>query len=137
MVIVPKKTPRRNRRKSRRKSRARDREILRQRRRKILNRIKNQPAPERGVPMITPANIHSEIGARVHALSAGGIGAMVLLARNTGLISLIDSDLHLLTRHLPYHESDHVLNIALNIIAGGRCLEHIERRRNDAVFLDA
>jgi Transposase DDE domain group 1 len=137
MVIVPKKTPRRNRRKSRRKSRARDREILRQRRRKILDRIKNQPAPERDVPMITAANIHYELGERVHGLSDGGIGAMVLPARNTGLISLIDSDLHLLKRHLPYHESDHVLNIALNIIAGGRCLEHIERRRNDAVFLDA
>jgi hypothetical protein len=88
MVIVPKKTPRRNRRKSRRKSRARDREILRQRRRKILNRIKNQPAPERDVPMITAANIHYELGERVHGLSDGGIGAMVLLARNTGLISV-------------------------------------------------
>jgi hypothetical protein len=29
------------------------------------------------------------------------------------------------------------LNIALNILAGGRRLEHIELRRNDAVFLDA
>ncbi len=39
--------------------------------------------------------------------------------------------------HLPYHESDHVLNIAYNLLAGGRCLDHIELRRNDEVFLDA
>jgi len=133
MVIVPKKIPRRKRR----KSRERNRELLRQRQRKILLRIKNQPAPEREVPMIAASNIHYELGQRVHGFSAGGIGAMVLLARTTGLISAIDVDLHLLKRHLPYHESDHVLNIAFNILAGGRCLEHIELRRNDAAFLDA
>ncbi len=52
---------------------------------------------------------------------------MVLLTRNTGLISLIDFDLHILERYLPYHESDDVLNIALNIIAGGCCLDRSER----------
>jgi Transposase DDE domain group 1 len=133
MMIVPKKIPRRKRRKSRERHRA----LLRQRRRKILTRIKNQPAAEREVPMIAATNIHYELGQRVHGFSAGGIGAMVLLARNTGLIAAIDTQLHLLKRHLPYHESDHVLNIALNIVAGGRHLEHIELRRNDAVFLDA
>ena len=133
MVIVPRKTPRRKRSKSRDRNRA----LLRQRRRRILNRIKNQPAPERDVPMITASNIHYELGQRVHGLSAGGIGAMLLLARSTGLISAIDAKLHLLKRHLPYHESDHVLNIAFNILAGGRHLEHIELRRNDAVYLDA
>ena len=62
---------------------------------------------------------------------------MILLARKTGLIADIDPNLHLLKRHLPYHESDHVLNIAFNILAGGDRLEHIELRRNDAVYLDA
>ncbi len=37
----------------------------------------------------------------------------------------------------PYHESDHVLNIALNLLAGGRRIEHLELRRNDEVYLDA
>ncbi len=41
-----------------------------------------------------------------------------------------------LKRHLPDHESDHVLNIAFNILAGGQRLEHIELRRNDEVYLD-
>ena len=39
--------------------------------------------------------------------------------------------------HLPYHDSDHVLNIAYNLLAGGTCLEHLELRRNDEAYLDA
>src|SRR4051812_48215142 len=87
--------------------------------------------------MIAATNIHYEIAQRAQGLAPGGIGAMLLLARTTGLVRDIDRDLQLLKRHLPYHESDHVLNIALNILAGGQCLEHIERRRNDEAYLDA
>src|SRR5262249_59906378 len=64
-------------------------------------------------------------------------GAMLLLAQRTGLIAAIDHDLHLLKVHLPYHESDHVLNLAFNILAGGRRIEHLERLRNDEVYLNA
>jgi len=42
-----------------------------------------------------------------------------------------------LKRHLPYFESDHVLNITYNIICNGDCLEDLERLRNDEVYLDA
>jgi len=38
--------------------------------------------------------------------------------------------------HLPYHESDHVLNIAYNIVVGGVRLEDIEQRRQDETFLN-
>jgi hypothetical protein len=38
---------------------------------------------------------------------------------------------------LPYHESDHVLNIAYNLLAGGHCLEDIELLRNDEAWLNA
>jgi hypothetical protein len=87
--------------------------------------------------MITADNIRYELDGRARGLAAGGIGAMLLVARRTGLVDEIDQNLHLLKRHLPYHESDHVLNIALNILAGGRKLEHLELRRNDEVYLDA
>jgi DDE family transposase len=87
--------------------------------------------------MMTAANIHYEMAERVQGLSAGGIGATLLLARTTGLIDQIDRNLHLLKRHLPYHESDHVLNIAFNIMAGGEVIEHLELRRNDEVYLNA
>lgn len=87
--------------------------------------------------MMTAANIHYEYAGRVRGLCSGGIGATFLLAQKTGLVNEIDSNLHLLKRHLPYHESDHVLNIAFNIVAGGKRIEHLELRRNDEVYLDA
>jgi len=87
--------------------------------------------------MLDADTIHYELADRARGIAAGGIGAMLLLARRTGLVADIDRRLHLLKRHLPYHESDHVLNIAFNILAGGRRLEHLELRRNDEVYLDA
>src|SRR5207245_4346859 len=99
--------------------------------------IENKPGVERPQPMMAASNIHYEIAEKVRAIAPGGIGAMHLLARKLGLIEGIDRDLHLLKRHLPYHESDHVLNIAYNLLSGGSRLEHIEVRRNDEVFLDA
>ena len=88
-------------------------------------------------PMITASNIDYEIADRTHAIAAGGIGAMHLVAKKLGLVESIDRKLHLLKVHLPYHESDHVLNIAYNLLAGGACLEHLELRRNDEVYLDS
>ena len=38
----------------------------------------------------------------------------------------IDSRLHVLKKHLPYHESDHVLNLANNALLDGVRLEDIE-----------
>jgi hypothetical protein len=87
--------------------------------------------------MMTASNIHYEISDRTRAISPGGIGAIHLLARKVGLIDDIDRHLHLLKRHQPYHESDHVLNIAYNLLAGGSRIEHLEVRRNDEVYLDA
>jgi hypothetical protein len=95
------------------------------------------PDRKRDQLMITAINIHSELADRVQGLSAGGIGAMLLLARRIGLIRDLDHNLHVLKCHVPDHESDHVLNIAFNILAGGQRLEHIELRRNDVVYLDA
>jgi hypothetical protein len=110
---------------------------LNRRKRRITRRIENKPGVERHQPMMAASDIRYEIADRVRGIAPGGIGAIHLLARKTGLIEDIDRDLHLLKRHLPYHESDHVLNIAYNLLAGGSRLEHIEVRRNDEVFLDA
>lgn len=88
-------------------------------------------------PMITASNIDYEIAGRTRAVAAGGLGAMQLVAKKLGLAAAIDGRLQLLKIHLPYHESDHVLNIAYNLLAGGECLEHLEWRRNDEVYLDA
>ena len=76
--------------------------------------------------MLTACNIQYEIAERTRAVTPGGIGAMHLMARKLGLIDAIDRQLHLLKVHLPYHESDHVLNIAYNLLAGGTCLEQLK-----------
>ncbi len=110
---------------------------LNRRKRRILRRIENKPGVERHQPMWTASNIHYEISDRVRAVAPGGIGAIHLLAQKLGLVRDINDDLHLLKRHLPYFESGHVLNIAYNLLAGGRRLEHLEVRRNDEVYLDA
>jgi hypothetical protein len=87
--------------------------------------------------MFTARNIRYEMADRDRAISHGGIGAVQLLARKVGLIDAIDRDVHLLKVHLPYHESDHVLNIAYNVLCDGRCLQDLETLRNDEVYLDA
>jgi hypothetical protein len=87
--------------------------------------------------MFQGRNIRYEGSDRVRGLGAGGIGAMHLLAQRTGLTAAIDERLRLLKVHQPYHESDHVLNIAYNILCGGKTLEDLEQRRQDEVYLNA
>jgi len=88
--------------------------------------------------MFTASNIQYEISGRERGMAHGGIGAMHTLARRLGLIDAIDRYLVVFEiLHLPYHESDHVLNFAYNSLCGGTCLEDIELRRNDEAFLDA
>lgn len=104
---------------------------------RISRRLRRRNYPDQPRPMFTASNIHYDWSDRDRGLAAGGIGAIHLMARRIGLIDAIDRDLELLKKHLPYHESDHVLNIAYNILAGGTCLEDLELRRNDEVYLNA
>ena len=87
--------------------------------------------------MMTAANIRYEIADRTRATAHGGIGAIHLLVRKLGLDQVINAHLGRLKIHLPYHDSDHVLNIAYNLLAGGACLEHLELLRSDEAYLDA
>ena len=87
--------------------------------------------------MYRASNIQYEHSDRVRGLASGGIGAMHRLAQHTGLVDAIDRHVEVLKVHLPYHESDHVLGIAYNVLCGGTCLQDIELRRQDEVYLDA
>ncbi|MCP4098288.1 MAG: IS1380 family transposase [Planctomycetaceae bacterium] len=90
-----------------------------------------------GGPVLQDVNSRYEIGERAQGIGCGGIGAIHKMVSKVGLVKEIDSRLHLLKFHVPYHESDHVLNIAYNLMCGGRVLEDIEQRRNDPAFLAA
>jgi hypothetical protein len=113
------------------------RKIIRNRKRRIERRLdpkkawSNQPEP-----MMTASNIHYEMSEKTRAINCGGIGAIHTMVNKIGLREEIDSRLHLLKRHLPYHESDHVLNLAYNAMLDGVRLQDIELRRNNEAFLD-
>jgi hypothetical protein len=111
-------------------------QILASRKRRIARRIRHDHRPSE-VPVMAASNIHYELSTRDRGIAVGGIGAIHLLAKSSGLIDAIDRRLHLLKVHLPYHESDHVLAIAYNILSGGTCLEDLETIRQNEVFLDA
>jgi len=112
------------------------RKRLIERKRRIGRRLRETQWPDQARPMLAARNIRYEVAERARGVACGGIGAMHLVALRTGLVDAIDRRLVLLKRHLPYHESDHVLNIAYNILAGGTCLEDLERLRTDEAYMD-
>ena len=87
--------------------------------------------------MYRATNVQYDLADRVRALETGGIGAIHRLATQTGLVEAIDRRVRVLRLHLPYHESDHVLGLAYNALCGGTCLQDIELRRQNEVYLDA
>jgi len=111
--------------------------LLRNRKQRIERRLGLKNWEDQARPMLKATNIHYEMAPRVQGINCGGIGAMHLLVQRLGLVEDLDRSLELLKVHLPYHESDHVLNLAYNILAGGQRLEDLELRRQDENFLNA
>ncbi len=83
---------------------------LRRSKQRIEHRLRDRDWAPQDQPMLTGKNIHYEMSSRDRAIPAGGIGAMQLMAQRLGLAKEIDEKLPLLKVHLPYLESDHVLN---------------------------
>lgn len=116
---------------------------LSKRKRKILrrldkaNRTKYRKAAENAPPVFATGGLKYELSDRAQGVGQGGIPMMVSLSQRLGLTDAIDRRLKLLKFHLPYHESDHVMNFVINALCGGTCLEDIELRRNDENFLNA
>jgi hypothetical protein len=87
--------------------------------------------------MLASGRVDYEIGGGAEATCFGGIAAVHRLATKIALPEVIDDRVQLLKVHLPYHESDHVLNMAYNVLCGGTRLEDIERLRHDTAYLNA
>jgi hypothetical protein len=114
-----------------------DHKNLNRRKKKIEKRLERRNWEDQPRPMFQGSNVHYEVDGRNKGIAQGGIGVLHRLAKQLGLVKAINQNLHLLKRHLPYHESDHVLNLAYNILAGGSRLEDIELRRRDEAWMDA
>ena len=109
----------------------------RKRKRRIERRLEPRDWPAQDEPMFRASNVHYDVADRTRAMAYGGIGVIHQMCRQIGLIDAIDERLHLLQKHLPYSESDHVLNIGFNALCGGSCLEDLELLRNDEAYMDA
>ena len=116
---------------------AKIRRQLAHRKRRIQRRLDKANVEDCRRPVFTAPDIRYEIADRTRAVGSGGIGTLHALARQVGLIDAIDRRLHLLPFPFPYRESDHVLTFAYNALCDGTCLQDLELRRHDEVFLDA
>src|SRR5947209_2254867 len=112
------------------------RQRLRNCKRRIQHRLRKKQWLDQRQRMFRDHNIHYDIADKTRALHCGGIGVFHLLVTQLGLADAIDNDLHLLKLHVPYFESDHILNLTYNILAGGTCLQDLERLRNNETYLD-
>ncbi|PYI82599.1 MAG: IS1380 family transposase [Verrucomicrobia bacterium] len=115
----------------------RNHKILQRDKRNLEKRLERKHFDDQPEPMFKDANIGYVIAERTRAIGYGGIGAIHKLVCRLKLNRAIDRDVELLKFHVPYHESDHVLNIAYNVISGGLCLEDIEKLRNDESYMNA
>lgn len=113
---------------------------LEREKRKILDRlaplIGGKEPKKPGCAEFDAPRAKYELADRVRAVACGGLPAMHDLVRRIGLPQAIDEQLGILKRARPYRDSDHILNIAYNVLCGGHVLDDIEIRRNDAAFLD-
>ncbi|MEM7605523.1 MAG: IS1380 family transposase [Myxococcota bacterium] len=73
---------------------------------------------------------------RVDATPYGGVGLAQRMAERSGLMEAIGRKVRVLKQRQPYSEADHVMNIALNALCGGTCLEDLKRRKHDAAYLE-
>ena len=87
--------------------------------------------------MICPCHTKLELAEKQQAIGCGGIAVIMRLIKQLDLRRHLNQAAQVFKIHLPYDEADHIFNIAMNLLAGGTRLEHLEQRRNDEAYLDA
>jgi hypothetical protein len=111
---------------------------MRSRQRRVLRRLDRFNFPEDMCqPMFTGSNIGYELADRSVGTAYGGIGVIHQLVQRLGLPCEINRRVSVFKIHLPYFESDHVLNLMYNTMSDGHCLEDLELRRQDEGFLNS
>ena len=110
---------------------------LARRKQKIAQRLERKNFADQAAPMLKGGNVHYEMDGRQEGQGYGGLAAIHEMVKRLRLPDLINERLKLLKVHTPYFESDHILNIAYSVLAGGTGLEDIERLRSEEGYLDA
>ncbi len=111
------------------------RQAMKRRKRQLKNRIDKRKMPS--TPAIEAPSIKIELAERQQAISAGGLAVIMQLIDAIDLRKHINRAIPTFKLYMPYDEADHVFNIALNLLAGGTCLDHLELRRTDEAYLNA
>lgn len=109
---------------------------LSRRKRRIERRLKPRNWNGQDSPMIRGGARHVEVSDRIRATEFGGVSVIHQMVQGLGLDRSINDHVEVFQRHLPYWESDHVLNLAYNVLTGGQRIEDIDRLREDESFLD-
>ena len=78
----------------------------------IERRLADAVGPNPTGPVLGRTRIRYEYAERTKGVAHGGMGMIARLVEGVGLAAEIDDSVQLLAQHRPYHESDHVLNIA-------------------------
>jgi len=109
---------------------------LRNGKRRIQKRLRKKQWADQRQRMFRNQNVHYDIAAKSKALAGAGLGAILLLVQQLALADSLNMRLHLLKRHVPYFESDHILNLTYNLLMGGKVIEDLELLRNNEVYLN-
>ncbi len=114
-----------------------DNTILAKRKRNIDKRLQRRQLPNQHQTVFAGGNVQFEMADRTRAVPCGGVAAIHHMVQRLGLDRSINAAIDLLKQHKPYLDSDHVLNMTYNILAGGICLDDIDLLRNDEMYLDS
>ena len=94
------------------------------------------PWPDRlDRPVMRMPKLHVETEERATVTRFGGLALFEKFCRRFGVAALIDEHVEVLKRHLPYHESDHVLAQAMSLYVGGTCIEDMMYLQHDEAVL--
>ena len=79
---------------------------------------------EFGGPQLTVSPVVFEVSERISGIAHGGMAMIHQIVVQSGLVDAIN-EVPVLLLHMPYHESDHLLNITCNFLCGGKFDSHV------------
>lgn len=93
------------------------------------------PWPERRGTVIRHTKLHVEQDERPDVTTLGGLALPLALMHRFDMPAILNDHVEVFKRHLPYHESDHIITQALMLYAGGTCLEDLSMIQGDPAVL--
>jgi len=93
------------------------------------------PWPKASGPVIRAPKLQLSIDKRSVVTNHGGLALFLGFVRQFGVAQEIDASVSVLKKHMPYHESDHVLAQAATLFIGGTCIEDMATLQNSDAAL--